>query len=240
MRHARFVLVSLVLTAACAAPRPAEPPPPACGRTPDEVLGCARQREEAVHSLRARFSATTQRQGETHDTNGVLLVAKPDRFRLRLMLPLGLTVFDYTKDGARVQMSLPLQGGDAKPGAPAPFAEIDLAEAFLRGDYAFPGTCSAAADGETAVLAHCAREGGVQRDLRLDTAAATILEETSWDGERARLVLRYADYRPTSGTLLPYRISLAYPERNTVTEIEIQRYEVNPELAPDLFRPSEP
>jgi len=222
-----------LLVAGCAAAKPA--PPAACGNEPAAVLGCVRAREDAVRSLRARFAATTHREAESHRSLGVLLVSKPQRFRLRLMLPLGLTILDYVREGERISVALPLQEeGDAAPS----FADLDLAEAFLRGPFAFPGACTAvAADGGEVAVECRAADGALLRSFRLDAASATIVAETSWRDGEPRLELRYADYRPTAGTLLPWRISLAYPDRAVTLAIEIERYEVNPALPAELFQP---
>jgi hypothetical protein len=231
--------------AGCAAPKLA-PPPSTCGSEPAAVLACARQREDAVTTMRARFSATSDVRGERSTTSGVVLVAKPDRFRLRLMLPFGLTVFDAVESGGVLQMSLPLQGGAAADGGgrgPLPFAQLDLEEAFLRGAFAFPGACAARAGDAGEVLVDCDGSAGRRRTLRLDVATATIVEETSWAAEnQPSFTIRYSEYRPVepSAAVLPYRIRLGYPARQIALDIEIERYEVNPTLAPTLFRPLEP
>lgn len=234
-------LVPLAIAAGCATPPPAASPPPGCAGDAATVLACVRAREDAVRSLRARFRATTRRQGESHATNGVLLVSKPDRFRLRLMLPFGLTVFDYTRDGRRSAVSLPLRGPDnqgADDGAP-PFGDIDLAEAFLRGEYAFPGACSAEEDGAHVRVACRDGDGRLLRELVLDPASGTIASEVSHDGERPRLALAYSEYRVVDGAVLPFRIDLAYPQRGVALAIEIEHYQVNPDLGAALFRPVE-
>src|SRR4029077_17363035 len=110
-------------------------------------LAALRAEEDRVHSLRARFSSVTRMPGAERSADGVLLVAKPDRFRLRLMLPFGLTVFDYLNVGDHSWMTLPLADPQQRAHAQefAPFSRDDLGQAFLRGAYAFPGDCTAAA-----------------------------------------------------------------------------------------------
>jgi hypothetical protein len=248
MRRAAAAALAVAL-AACAAPKPA-PRSSACGREPAAVLACVRQREDAVTTLRARFNATSESGGESTTTSGVLLVAKPDRFRLRLMLPFGLTVFDAVESGGRLQMSLPLQGGATEgeaPRGPLPFSQIDLEEAFLRGPFAFPGRCEARGGSGDEILVRCAGDSAERaRDLRLDAATATIVEEASLDPASGdptpRFTVAYTDYRlaGTPGVALPYRIRLGYPARRISLDIEIEKYEVNPALAATLFRPIEP
>jgi hypothetical protein len=135
-------------------------------------------------------------------------------------------------------MSLPLQGGNAAAAPSMLFGDADFAQAFLRGKDAFPGECAAMRDQDAGVLVSCRDAGGrVLRALRLGTARATITAETSYDGDRPRFVLRYGDYRPADGTLLPYRITLGYPLRGVSLDIEVSQYEVNPTLAAEVFRP---
>jgi hypothetical protein len=238
-REAIPPLLSLLLALGCAAavpPAAAPPALPACAGDPASVLACVRAREDAVHSLRARFRATTHRDDTRQRTNGILLVAKPDRFRLRLMLPLGLTVFDYTRSGERTAMALPLGGGEAWDGEAPPFDGADLDAAFLRGEHAFPGSCQAARAGEEVVVS-CA-DGAVRRELRLDPARGAIVRENSGGADGVRTTIDYDDFRPTASALLPYRIVLAYPARAVTLLIEIDGYEVDPQLAPALFLPA--
>lgn len=232
-------LLSLLLALGCAAappPAPAPPAVPACAGEPDGVLACVRAREDAIRSLRARFRATTHRGDTRQRTNGILLVSKPDRFRLRLMLPLGLTVFDYTRSGERTAMALPLGDGEAWDGEAPPFDGGDLDAAFLRGDHAFPGSCRAVREGEEVVVS-CA-DGAVRREVRLDAVRGAIVREVSGAADDVRTTIDYDDFRPTAHALLPYRIVLVYPERAVTLLIEIDSYEVDPELAPALFLPA--
>ena len=154
------------------------------------------------------------------------------------MLPLGLTIFDYVRDGDRVQMSLPLEGDTSAKSDDPLFADVDLAETFLRGPFAFPGSCTASGD----VDVQCrAEDGTLLRSFAIDPHSATIAEETSWTADgAARLVLRYSDFALLEGVVLPRHISLAYPQRGIALDIDVERYEVNPVLAADLFRPPSP
>ncbi|MBI4518630.1 MAG: hypothetical protein HY699_22765 [Deltaproteobacteria bacterium] len=236
------VVLLAILGTGCAPSRPAAPELP--GLEPTAVVAAVRAGEERIATLRARFSAAARRGGEHHSTTGVLLVKKPDRFRLRMMLPLGLTVFDYVRWGEQAQLSLPLQGqvvtGSAAETA-AGFSNADLGQAFLRGPAAFPGACTPEDDRGPVIVVSCRDAGGqVLRRLRIDRAHATIGEETSYEAGEPRLILRYDDYRPVGDAELPYRIALLYPARDVALEIAIQRYEVNPVLADELFQPAAP
>lgn len=239
----------LLALAACSAPK-ANPPSASCGGEPAAVLACVRGREDGVTAMRARFTAISDSAGERTTTSGVVLVAKPDRFRLRLMLPFGLTVFDAVESDGHLQMSLPLQGGEITDAqrAPLPFTQSDLEEAFLRGDHAFPGTCEASAGRAGEVVVRCRRGDGRVRVLHLDERTATITDEASFASAAAsaagtpHFTIAYSEDRAVapSGAVLPHRIRLAYPARRISLDIEIEKYEVNPALSPALFRPVEP
>jgi hypothetical protein len=222
------------LLAACAA---APPPRLALPADPDARLAAVEAREAQVHTLRARFSSVTRMPGDQRSADGVLLVAKPDRFRLRLLLPFGITVFDYVNVGARSWMSLPLADTAQRDRAGnfAPFSRDDLAQAFLRGADAFPGQCTPSALPTGDVWVSCRDGATVRRTLRIGFEG--IVEETSYEAELSRLSIRYADYRQVDGVVLPFHITLDYPQRRQSVEIRIDRYEVNPTLSDELFQP---
>jgi hypothetical protein len=204
---------------------------------PSARLAAGGAGESRVRSLRALFSSVTRLPGGgTRSADGVLLVAKPDRFRLRLMLPFGFTVFDYVNVGEQTWMALPLADAAHRDriGEFAPFSREDLGQAFLRG-----GTRSRTmrhrvgrgrrSDGDLP------RGWPMRRTLRI--GGDGIVEETSYAAGAPRMVIRYADYRAVGGIALPFRISLEYPQRQQSVDITIDRYEVNPTLSDDLFRP---
>lgn len=236
-RRRRRALPLALLLAGCAtaaAPRPTLPAAPA------ERFAAVQADEQRVRTLRARFSSTVRLPDAERSADGVLLIAKPDRFRLRLLLPFGVTVFDYLNVGDKTWTTLPLAGEQARQRVDqfAPFSREDLGQAFLRGPHAFPGSCDAAPAAEDDVLVTCRDGGAVRRTVLI--GAAGIAEETSFENGAARLVIRYADYRDAgAGVALPYRITLEYPQRRQAVDISIDRYEVNPALADDLFRPLE-
>ena len=207
---------------------------------PAAVFGAVRAREEQIATLRARFTADSRSGEERHSTSGVLLVKKPDRFRLRMMLPFGVTVFDYLRTGEHVQVSLPLQDRvlyDPPPDDSSAFSQADLGTAFLRGPDAFPGDCTPESAGTSSVAIVCrARSGTVLRRIVTDAPSATIRDETTYEADAPHLVIGYDDYRPVQATSLPFHITMQYPGRAMRVEIVIQRYEVNPGLSDDLFQ----
>ena len=235
---AALLLATLV---SCAPPRLGRPPHAAVD--PTQALQLVRQREDRIVSLRARFTADTRVADDSRRADGVLLVKKPDRFRMRLMLPFGPTIFDYLSWGERTQLSLPLRGGndDRPPNELAPFSREDLGQAFLRGPAAFPGTCVPARDSRTDVVVSCRDDdGSLLRQLRISDDRAIIRDETSFEAGAPRMVLRFSDYRPIDDLELPFQITMLYPGRQLSVDIAINKYEVNPTLADALFEPSRP
>jgi hypothetical protein len=112
---------------------------------------------------------------------------------------------------------------------------------FLRGPNAFPGTCRADGVDASGIVVSCRDAGGnLLRQIHIDARAGTILDETSYEGDRPRMVIRYDDYRSVGDVDLPFRIALRYPGRHLALDIAIQRYDANPVLADDLFQPVEP
>ena len=204
---------------------------------PDARLAAVRAREDQVRSLRARFSSVARTAGVERAADGVLLIAKPDRFRLRLMLPFGITVFDYLNVGEQTWTSLPLADAQARDrmGEFSPFSRDDLGQAFLRGARAFPGECHAAPASGQEVSVSCREGEALRRTLLI--GADGIIEETGYDDGAPRLVIHYGDYRAVDGAVLPFRISLDYPQKQQSVAIAIAQYEVNPTLSDALFQP---
>jgi hypothetical protein len=231
-----------VVALSCAAPPAVAPLAP---RDPAARFATMRAREDRIASLRARFTAESRRGDQRHTTTGVLLVKKPDRFRLRMLLPIGLTVFDYVRAGAHSQVSLPLQDRvivDPPPDGALPFSQADFAEAFLRGQAAFPGTCAASdsVSPDHGAFILCREAGQIVREIRLDSTAVTIREEISYEAGQPRMVIGYDDYREIDGAELPFHITMQYPGRDLAVDIAVQRYEVNPTLRDDLFQLAAP
>jgi outer membrane biogenesis lipoprotein LolB len=225
----------LLLLAACSTTAP--PQPHTLPAAPADRLAAVRAREDQVRSLRARFSSVARTSGGERTADGVLLIAKPDRFRLRLMLPFGFTVFDYLNVGEQTWTALPLADAQARDqvGEFSPFSRDDLGQAFLRGAHAFPGRCEAAAGSGESVGVSCREGGALRRTLLIGPHGIT--QETSYEDGVPRLVIHYDDYRTVDGTALPFRIRLEYPQRQQSVDISIDRYEVNPALSDTLFQP---
>ncbi len=239
MRAWRFLAPLLCLmsvVAACARPaaRPPELPPASAA----EVFAVMRRREETIRTLRARFSAVVHQGDTERRAEGVLLVKKPDRFRLRLLSPFGFTVFDYAVSATHATMELPLEGKrlrDDEIGTQSAFAPSDLRQAFLRGSAAFPGACTPT-DSGTEVTVECVGDASTgRREIQIARATATVSRETSFDGDTPRLIITFTDYRVIGGLPLPFSIELRVPPRQVTMQITLRSYEVNPVLDDALF-----
>jgi outer membrane biogenesis lipoprotein LolB len=232
-RGALQALLAILCGCTATAPQPRGVLPAA----PAARLAAVQANEERIHSLRARFDSVAHLPDADRSADGVLLVVKPDRFRMRLMLPFGFTVFDYLCVGEQTWVSLPMAGEEerARVNQFAPFSREDFRQAFLRGSYAFPGTCEAAPAPNDQVWVTC-RDADVLRRTVLIGSDGIIEEATYSDGVQ-RLLIRYRDYRSIDGAALPFRITLEYPQQRQSVDITIERYEVNPALSDDLFRP---
>jgi hypothetical protein len=230
--------VPAVLAIAACAPRVAAPPPEAT-YDPAAVYAAVRRQEAAVHTLRARFTVQTRRGGEVRRADGVLLVKKPDRFRVRLLSAFGLTVFDYTSQAAHARMVLPLEGKEFTDGEIAdhsPFSPADMRQVFLRSD-GFPPQCSAqAAAAETVVDCRDA-EGVVSRLIRVDTTTHRVRQDISFAAGQPHLVILFDEYRRVDAVELPFLIDLRYPDTDVRLRIAVRSYEVNPDLPDSLFDP---
>jgi len=235
-RSRRGAVLAAVCFAACSARAPESVSLPHTDA--GELLARVRANEESIRSLRAHFQSRSRHAGQTREAEGVLIVSKPERFRMRLMLPFGMTVFDCVGREDGTWISLPLNDDRAPlPADLAFFSRENLGAAFLRGSYAFPGTCSVSRADERGADVIC-RGGGdaeITRTLRLDRRDATLREESTIDHGTPRLVIRYEDYRRVANVLVPFRIALSDPGRDLSVEISIEGYEVNPSLTDDLF-----
>jgi len=231
---------AMVLLAGCVPRVEAGLPAPVAEPTdPARVYAAARRREDFIHTLRARFAATVTRLHDVRRAEGVLVVKKPDRFRLRLLSAFGFTVFDYVSWGAHARLELPLEGRrieDDQIASHSAFAPSDMRALFLREARPAHLTCVPATESGTDTVVTCRDgEGQTRRRVRIDSATATVREETQLAGDHVDVTMRFGDYRAVDATLLPYHIELLYPERAVRLAITVRSYEVNPELADDLF-----
>ncbi|HVO28227.1 MAG TPA: DUF4292 domain-containing protein [Candidatus Margulisiibacteriota bacterium] len=231
------VLLGAAFLAACSA-RVAEPPAADTERTPEAAYAAVRQQEAAIRTLRARFRAAVRRGTETRIADGVLVVKKPDRFRLRLLSPFGLTVFDYTSSDAHDRMELPLEGKlfrDAEIADHALFSPAAMREAFLGSPAGDPKRCTVQGGSRETVVDCRDQEGALARLMRIQTSTGRVEQRVRMQSGQAELVMEFADYRRVEGVELPFNISLTYPAKEMHLDITVRSYEVNPSLPDSLF-----
>lgn len=234
-RIAPSVVVSAILLLSCGVTRKPIVSPVSTG--PAATFTRLREQEAQIHALRARFVASTVYQGVERTAQGALLVRKPDRFRLRLVLPFGLTLFDYLSVGENVWTVAPFAGETSAD--LAPFSRQDLGAAFLRGADAFPGQCKAETDARgVAVTCRECDACPVLHTFLLENGTAAVLEEVGYGDGTPRMSLTYDVQREVDGHLLPFHIHLRDLVRGAEVDIRIQAYEVNPELRDALFAPA--
>jgi outer membrane lipoprotein-sorting protein len=232
-----WVLLGGLLCGACAT-RPLPQPPRAPATAPGALLARLQAQEDSVRTLRVRFSSVARYGDAERTADGVLLVKKPDRFRVRLFAPFGFTVLDYTSVRGEVHVTLPLQG-ERLTGADLPadggLAPVELRQAFLRAAAGVAQGCDArAADGN--VLVSCRDTAGtLVRTLRIDPATGWVREEVNFLGGQSRSVTRFGDYRPVDALQLPFAIEMIDTQRPVAITITVRGYEVNPVLADELF-----
>jgi hypothetical protein len=222
-----------LLLAACARPAPA---PPQAQLNSTETVAAYAAREAAIHTLRAQFTAVaTAADGARRRVSGAFLVSRPtNAARFRLMLPFGVTVLDYVKDGTDDWLTLPLAGVAYSPNlvalgiADPPTADVrsgaftaDLMTSYLRRGALSDCQVSTAQNGE--VVAVCG-----DRYLILSTGDGTLLEDRRQD-----VSLRYSDQRPVDGVLLPFAIAIRRDGASVA--VAVDRYDLNPTLDPALF-----
>jgi hypothetical protein len=205
---------------------------------PVAVYAAVQRQEAAVQTLRARFRARVRRGKELRNADGVLLVKKPDRFRLRLVSPFGLTVFDYTSWDGHDRMQLPLEGkqlSDAQIAEHSPFSPADMREVFLGSAAAGATRCSAQGASAETIVDCRDREGALVRVIRIQTATREVVQEVRFVAGQPEVIMEPGDYRQVGSTALPFRIDLTYPQKGVHLEIEVRSYEVNPALPDSLF-----
>jgi hypothetical protein len=230
-----------LILAGCAATPP--PAPVLQSNDADDVITTIVAREAAIRTLRARFSATTTTEDGTRTVQGVLLVAKPDRLRFRLVLPLGLTVFDYLRVGDRAWLTLPL--GRSESGSAPGAAMEGLERGFVRltGERKLTG-CRPDRSEDGALWLSCCEHGhgdvcDTWRNVRIRLTDGAI-EEERIDAEQEVTVIRYDDYRVVDRAFLPFRIAIVEgdPPSTRKIDVVIERYEINPTLGGDQFSPA--
>lgn len=196
---------------------------------PERAIHLALTRFSEATTLRSRFHATAVVDGSARDAEGVLIVSRPDQFRLRLFSSFGLSFFDYVERGGRAWAAFPGVSGTSDPGAAAQmFAPSGLGSVFLGRRDVVMARCA---------IGSTARCRGGDGDVEVDLERAVILSERRRLPGGDELSLEYSDYRVVDGLTLPFRIVTEYPARKLSLRIDVSRYEVNPTFPAEMFTP---
>lgn len=237
----RRAACGLALLAACATRTPPPAPPPQVpAYTAEQAVHEVDRRDRAVHSLRARFTATVTSAADKRTVSGVVLLTRPDRLRFRLALPIGFTVFDYLQISDRAWLALPMGGSDkvieyATASVPRMFDRFLSGTPLSRCDLEHADSSAA-----SVACAKCVGDCRPVRAFRIRLADAAVEEDAVLSDDQPVSITRYQDYRAVDGAYLPYRIEIAdlRPAQQHTVEVTIERYEVNPALDASLFTPS--
>lgn len=234
---------ALILTA-CAERVP--PPPVLQSAYAHDIMATVSVRDAQIRTLRTKFSVTTTTPDVERTIAGALLVDRPDRLRFRLFLPFGLTVFDYLRVADQAWLLLPMGADEPGSARAVGYARDVLPRAFATLAATYPLSTYDPIRGEVGALTvrRCTSGEGdmctASRELRIRMRDGAIDEERVTDSDGGKLRIRYGDYRVVGIAYLPFRIAiedLTRPDDGRV-EVAIDRYEVNPTLADDLFAPA--
>ena len=237
---ARAALIALF--AGCGGARPALPPLPSVPGPPRPLaearalLAELRLREDAAGSWKAVHSLSIEdrRSLRSARLRGVLLVRRPDRFRLRLLGPAGMTAMDLLFVAPRYQLAIP--GGPAISGADARRERrlpVDaMARAFLR---VYDGEPVALHTSATRRRLDLRGAGGVRRTLVVGGDRPEVLVDSARGDGGESLRVTYADWREIEGRRLPFRVRMDLPQREITARVEVERYELDPRVPADAF-----
>ncbi len=185
---------------------------------------------KAVHSL----TLDDRRNARHAKMRGVLLVLRPDRFRLRLLGPADVTAMDLTYVAGRYRLEIagkaPFVGADASRETRLPVAA--MAEAFLR---SWEGEAAGLWAGPARRRLAVSAPGGGRLIVILPAARPEPLAESFRRRSVEELRVTYGDYRSVGAARLPNRISMYLPDRNLAAHVLVERYELDPTVPDGAF-----
>lgn len=248
-RAAVWVTVAGLLGLAEPACRPVRPPlikAPAASLL--QQLAAERER---VGPLTATFDATLKRSGpwfNTGSVSGVLALQPPDRFRIKLFLPGGLTVQDLTLVGDSYRLVLPLEGRerrgqmcfgsaaeceDAGPG-------LVLGWIFTRDVAAHAATSTVVTSGDRRIIATgLVPAHDLHARLTVARDELRVLREELFQGGQLWLRAEFDDYRLAGGrtgsVALPYSVRVADERNKFRIDLRIRSYALKDGFPDGLF-----
>jgi hypothetical protein len=212
-----------------------------------ELVGALRARADARQALRgvAKISIDAQR-GSARASNR-LAVARPSHMRLEVLGILDQITAILATDGERFDLFRVEEGtietGEVHAGilwevARIPLAPEDAVDVMLGAPLPPDATAAGGTrrpDGELEIDV-ADGSGALRRRLRFDPQG-NLRRVAAYDGWQAPAwVAHYDDYRELDGGPFAFAISLEFPDAETEAELTFQKVELNPELAPGIFR----
>jgi hypothetical protein len=252
-RLARFGLIGIIALTAVASPgcrRPARPLTVAPGA--DLLVRLAAQRAR-VGPITATFDARLQRSGgwfTTGSVTGVLALQAPDRFRVRLFLPGGLTIQDLTMVGDDYRLALPLEAQERRGrmcfGSAAECEDVGpglaLGWIFTRDLGAHAATSTVATyDDRYVISTRVLASHDVAARLTVLREGFRLVREEMLQAGTLWMRADFDDYRPltveTGGDIdVPYRIRVADKRNNLSIELQVRKYAVKDGFPEQVFR----
>lgn len=231
-------MLSLSLLVSCGASREPEP----AVQTSGSALRVISDGGDRVSSLRATFVARIRSGDVAERVRGILLVSKPERFRLRLSSIFGFTILDYLSDAGAERLWL-LSEDRVLVGEDISHSGLLSTDAvrwvFLRQGSRFKGCRQRGAGRDT--LVECRdHQGRVAYRGYVENDTLLLVREEILGPDRPALRIAYSDHRATQGVRLPYRIEWTEDASGARVEIDIDRYEVDPRLSSEMFAPTGP
>jgi hypothetical protein len=247
LRARALATAALTAVLSCGCPRLDRPVPIGSGAEILERLATDRAR---VGPLTATFDARLRRPGAWFTTgavSGVLAMQPPDRFRVKLFLPGGLTVQDLTMVGDDYRLILPLEGQirhgricvgpsgkceDAGPG-------LALAWIFTRDLTVGAATSTVAVQGDRYVVVTSLRpQNDLRARLAVSRAGFRLLKEEMFEGSDPWLRAEFDDYRPIAnvGVDVPHRVRVADDRNGLRIDLDIRKYSFKRALPQEMFR----
>ncbi|MEJ2067988.1 MAG: hypothetical protein P8Y09_08590 [Deltaproteobacteria bacterium] len=256
MPLALVAIGSMLMLVACTVERKAKSTPPphpsAFAETlnHEDLLKNLIRQEERVRGLKVLqvVKVFDQRNGRVLDAQGLLAVQKPDRYRIRLYSPLGVTLWEFVLSPQGFLFRLPskrieLSGKSEEAGEKIPFFPVEaLREAFV---HSFEADRIEWQELDWAYLLILHRDEEKICTIRrwINRELLTLSKEVYFRGDKEELSIDYLDYRFSEreeGFLLPHRIIIHLPQSGLRLQIKIIRYEVNPTFRADMFDLSPP
>jgi hypothetical protein len=176
---------------------------------------------------------------------GVLAMHPPDRFRIKLFLPAGLTAQDLTMVGRRYRLVRPLE--DRDEGGAVCFAttpECNTATPGIALAWLFTHDLQAHADASIVtthgdhyiVSTELDRAQDLQAVLTLAREDRRLLTEEMFLAGQRWARVDFSEHRPVGGVLAPHRIRIADDRAGVSVVLDVDGYRQRADLPAELFR----